>query len=230
MTFYNKTLFAFIISFRMDVLNFQLKAPCLLNMIGPSGTGKTFMAVDLVKRRREIFDPPPQKVLYIYTHWQPIFDQLASDKEVTFSTSMKSIQDSGITDGVIVIDDQPIHDKKSESNKIMEELALHSSHHNRNVCIYFTYQIFNQALRLISLNSQYLMIFAFRRNKSSVSILARHIAPTKSKFLMDAYMKATENKPYGYLFISVHPHDTSQYWVRSTVFPVTSETLVFTER
>ena len=205
----------------MDTIDFKLKAGSLHAIIGPSNSGKSTLALSLLKRRHEIFDIRIDRCYYINTHWQPAYQELAlSDPNVIFSTSLETVKEQAVSNCIIVFDDvTSLKDKNSKANKFLEELALHGAHHRNITVIYFLFQLFHPALRTITLSTAYFTIFDFCRDRSSVAYFSRQICPSRSKFLTDAFLKAVEGRDFGYLHINLHPHHKTRYWVRSEIFP-----------
>ena len=81
----------------MDNIDFKLKTGSLHAIVGGSNSGKSTLALSILKRRHEIFDKPIDTVYYINTHWQPAYQELAiSDPNVIFSTSLETVQDHAV--------------------------------------------------------------------------------------------------------------------------------------
>jgi hypothetical protein len=59
--------------------------------------------------------------------------------------------------------------------------------------------------RDIRLNTHYVIIMKSPTLRSQVTFLGRQLFSERSKFLIDAYKKATETS-YSYLFVNLHPH------------------------
>jgi hypothetical protein len=52
------------------------KTPFTMNIIGPSKCGKTSLVSDLLENQDTIMSPSPQKIIYCYSLYQPLFDYL----------------------------------------------------------------------------------------------------------------------------------------------------------
>ena len=144
----------------MDTIDFKLKTGSLHAIVAPSNSGKSTLALSLVKRRHEIFYKPIERVFYLNTHWQPAYQELAlSDPNVIFSTSLDTVKEQADTNCIIVFDDvTSLKDKTSKANKFLEELAMHGAHHRNITVIYFLFQLFHPALRTITLSTAYFTI------------------------------------------------------------------------
>ena len=215
-----------------DLIDFTVKGPCLLGLFSPSSGGKTHTALELVRNRKLIFDTRPTKAYFVYANWQKAFSDLAlKDPDVTFTTSIDSLNDPEVKDCLIVLDDQDLTTKGSKSQKVLKNFALRDSHHKSCVVIYMSHTLFHPALRLIQLQTQYLCVFRFARDVSSVSYLARQLAAGRTAFIVDAYRKAIESREQGaYLFININCKDSrAKFWLRNTILP-SLDMLVFVPR
>jgi hypothetical protein len=113
------------------------------------------------------------------------------------------------------------HDLKER----ISNLAANVVHHkNISLCV-CVHEIFVKQLRLLFLNSQYLLLFNFPRDQSSVTHLAKQICPKKSSFLQACYQYATKSG-YGYLFIDFTQTQNRILRYRNSIFPE-EDTLLF---
>ena len=103
----------------MDDISFTLPHPCTVTLCGPTGVGKTFLAFDMIKRRKELFSEPIEKVTYVYTEFQPKFFELeASDSNVQFTNDLYDIDKIKSGPHLVILDDVQqdlVSDKKRES-------------------------------------------------------------------------------------------------------------------
>ena len=216
----------------MDVIDFTLKAPFLLGLYSPSGVGKTTTAIRLVKERHRIISPAPAKVYFIYAFWQPIFNQISlEDPDVTFTTSIESLNDCSVKDCLIILDDQDILSRNSKSQKVLQNFATRASHHTNSSVVYTSHSLFSPSLRLIQLNTQYFCVYKFARDLSAISHLSRQLSPGNSSYINSAYRRAVDSREQGaYLFINLHNRDgKARYWLRNNIFP-DPETEVYLSR
>jgi len=206
-------------SFKMEAINFHVPHPGTMCICGVTGSGKTRLVLEIIKRRKELFSVPIDKVLYIYSDFQPIFADL-QDVEVTFSNSLVDIE--GIIAGphLVVIDDHMDTIEKGPHNELIKRFFIKHSHH-RNISVVLILQNpFAKGLRDINLNTQTLILFDNPRDKSVINYIARQICPGRTKFLSDAYQRAVSTREFGYLVMDLHPQNRKyKYWVRSDLFP-----------
>jgi hypothetical protein len=200
-----------------DVLN--LKTPLTMGVYGGTGSGKTVWVRKLLASN--LFDQTQKKIVYCYTEWQPIFDDtenegiefyegLPTNDEVNnWSESRQHI--------MLVLDDMM---QCIVNNVDVQHFFTATSHHRNVSIIILSQNIFAQgkAARTISLNLHYIVLFQNLRDTSQVMTLARQIFPSKTKYFMDAYQKATSRK-YGYLLIDISPHTDKTFQLRTSVLP-----------
>ena len=84
--------------------------------------------------------------------------------------------------------------------------------------VLITQNIFFQGrnMRTINLNIHYIILMSNPR-VAQISTLAQQVG--LGKVLMEAYIDAVCNKPYGYLVVNLSPHNSSGYKLFSNIFP-----------
>jgi len=206
----------------MDAFSFQIKHPCAGIISGPSGSGKTFLIAKMLKKRREIFDTPIDKVIYIYSHFQDIFHELqANDPGIIFTSNIEDMQNLATTPCLIICDDVMDSMKRgSRAQELITRFFVQSSHHLSCSVFLVLQNLFHPGVREISIQSHFLILFDQPRDRSTIGIVARQIVPGQSSFLVEAYKRACETREHGYLVIDLSPRNKScPYWVRSSLFP-----------
>ena len=139
-------------------------------------------------------------------------------------------QHKGFTDDghiyIIVIDDKISLVGKGEDNEIVTKLFTVRCHHNNATCILILQNPFHKNMRECSLNAHYLLLLDTPRDKSTPTMIGRQIFPRQS-FFTEAYRDSVVEKPYGQLFVDVHPKNKHlRTCVRSSIFP-DKDTLVY---
>ena len=192
----------------MDV---TFKHPCSILVAGPSHSGKTIFTFRLISEAAKMFSPPPQQVYYCYSLYQPLFDNFS---DIIFN---EGLPDMNMFDGskrVLLI----IDDLMNEINQSVTNIFTKGSHHRNVSVIFLTQNLFHKKQRTISLNTQYLIIFKCPRDMSQISVLAKQMYPTNSKFLIEAFLDAT-SKAYGYLLLDLRADTDDKIRVRTNIFP-----------
>ncbi len=93
--------------------------------------------------------------------------------------------------------------------------------HHRNISVIMLLQnLYFQSkfLRTLNLNSQYLMLFANKRDRQQMSILARQMYPGQVKFFMDSFEDST-SQPRGFLVCDLHPASDKRFQLRTKIMP-----------
>ena len=170
-------------------------------MIGSSGSGKTTTVFKIIKQR--LIEPMPEKIFYLYGAHQPIFDEWNNDKSNPPIKFVEGLQ-LDVIDGVkgpklLVCDDLIM--------ELSKKLATHfiaGSHHKQTTTIFVTHSLFlnNDLYRLISNNSQYILLFKNKRNFSQVTMLARQVLGKNKERLLEAYRYI---KAFDFVLLSFHP-------------------------
>ncbi|GIY56632.1 uncharacterized protein CEXT_247941 [Caerostris extrusa] len=116
---------------------------------------------------------------------------------------------------LIILDD--LQDRLTE--KISELFRVVS--HYRNISVTLLLQnVFPKckAMGDISLNSHYIILFKNSRDMSQINCSACRLYPLNSRFMSDAYIKAT-SRPYVYLVVDLHPRMDEEHRLRESLFP-----------
>ena len=215
----------------MDEVTFTLPHPCTISICGPTSSGKSFLAFDIIKRRAELFSEAIQEVTYVYSEYQSQFHELeAADSNVKFTNDLFDIDKIKSGPHLVIIDDlqQDLVSDKSK-RELVTNFFLRASHHRSISVVIILQNPFVKGLRDISINSQVTIIYDFARDRSIMSRISAQVCPGKTKFLQEAYQDAVTRSDYGYLVLIFHPRlKKYKYWVRSTLFP-SSDTVVYAE-
>ena len=196
----------------------RLCHPFSMLVSGTRGSGKTEFVKKLLRFQQEMIHPPIEKVIWCYGKHQPkLYDDLMQLKTPVsyikgFPNNLSSMLDLK-TNSLVVLDD--MMDKCREGR--IAELFFKGRHDNMSV-VYLTQDLFHKDQRLISLNSDFMVIFKNPRDASQFTHLAKQVRPHNIKFLQHAYQDAVE-KPYSYLFLDLHPTTPEEHRVRARIFP-----------
>ena len=202
-----------------ELIDFTLKHPCKVTLIGPSLCGKTRFIVDFLRNRNKLLSEKIDKVLYIYCDHQPIFTELAAtDPNIKFTTSLHDLETWDERPSIVVVDDFFDEFDRRENSRILTSYFVKHSHH-RSVTLIVTLQAaFHPQLRVVHRNTDYSCIWDFPRDRSFVRILSSQICPGKTRFLQDAYERAVSIGDY--LFLDMNPANKhTKYWARSSIYP-----------
>jgi hypothetical protein len=173
---------------------------------GVSQSGKTELVKKLLCQDTNIIEPCPKRIIVSYTERQPAYDEMAEHNNTIefrqgLDFDMSEFDSNNPT--VIVIDDQMNDVLRNEK---IQTLFTRGIHHKSVSIILLTQNFYPQGKfgRDIRLNCHYFIVMRSPTFVSQIQYLGRQVFPHHSKFLLDAYKKATAN-PYSYLFINLHP-------------------------
>ena len=162
--------------------------------------------------------PPTERIGWCYAkHQQDLFEELLKmnveyvkgipgDLGQYFKNNKRDL---------IILDD--LMDEASESLKVTQFLTC-DCQDNLSV-IYLTQNLFHRYQRVLSLNSDLMVIFKIPRDNLQFAIIARQIRPDKVKFLMWAYKDATSS-PHSYLMFDLKPDTEERFRVRSKFWKI----------
>jgi len=211
--------------------------PSTILIAGPTGCGKTRFVERVLTNG--MIQPSPSKIVWVYGEWQPIYDhlQLMYGGRIEFSKGYtESLYESfsPAVRNLLVLDDQMM--SQARDSKDLARLFTQGSHHRNLTVIYIIQNLFDQgkAMRSISLNSHYLVLFKNPRDRGQIRTLSQQMFPSgnkasRSKFLIDAFEDATGGSPYGYLVIDLKPDTPDRFRIRTRIFP-DEQTAVYVQR
>ena len=147
-------------------INLSFKHPFTLSLFGPTGSGKTNFALNLIKNRDNLISSKVDKIIIFYDSWQ---EEYSSFPDITFVNKVPSVSEfKSYTDpykfknGSLVI----LDDALSSTNIDIEKLFTIHSHHQKASLIYISQVVFsnNPYFRTISNNCLYILLLKNPRN------------------------------------------------------------------
>ena len=185
--------------------------PCSSMCItGQTGSGKTRFVYRFLKHVSKMYgDEPPDRIMYCYGIYQPLFDDMETDiQNLTFHqglTTSEELDDfkKDRKHRLIILDDLA-HRLLNDSE--MELLFTQGCHHRRISVIFITQNLFHQGskARTIALNTYYTVLLKNVRDISQIGVLGRQLFPGRGRLLTEAYSDATK-EPFGYLLVDTFP-------------------------
>ena len=201
--------------------DFKLGHPFTALLCGPSGCGKTTLMKNMLQKNSAIINPPPQRIVWLYKRWQPMYDIIKS----TVSPSIEFIQ--GIPPGI----DQPTFFNPKVNNLLiiddlmsscgddprMTEIFYEGSHHRSLSVALLCQNLYYSKSPTQRRNSHYVILFKNPNDLQSVMTFAKQVNPTKTKEVMQAYETATA-KPHGYLLLDFKQTTNEQDRLKANIF------------
>ncbi len=201
---------------KMSLLPF--KSGCSIFITGCTMSGKSTLTYKLLQNINKMFTKPiPQRILYCYGVYQPLFDEMKQTiPNIKFHQDLPELED--VTDNTLIILDDLI--SKAVKNDAVEGIFTQGCHHRGITIILISQNLYPQgkSAKTIQINTSYLILLQNLRDRSSLQILNRQIFPHYHQFLSKCFEDAMKEK-YGYLVIDLHPHSNDKTRVRSHIFP-----------
>ena len=200
-----------------------LRLPQSAIIAGATKSGKSTFVKKLLLDADKMFDQPVAEVIFVYTVWQPIYEELEAKLKgkIIFRQDIPGKNEvMALTDDLkfrlLILDDQQ---SKISSSDAADFVTIFCSH--RNLSTFILLQNFYYGckhLRTISLNVQTIVLFKNYRSAQQVKTLATQMHPGNSTYMVDAYNKATTGYPYGYLLIDLDPRTDKRFQFRTKIF------------
>lgn len=207
-------------------MHLKLVHPSTIIIAGPTGSGKTQFLYQLLACGH--FAPFPQRLVWLYSEWQPVYDQI---KLILPNTEfVNGLPTSGLYESfqssicnMLVLDDQMASAGK---NQDVVDLFTKGSHHRNLTVVYIVQNLYDQSkhMRTISLNAHYIILFKTTRDLSQVQRLGEQLCPRHSKCFLDMYYGATE-MPHSYILVDLHPETPEWARYRSNILSPSGPTL-----
>lgn len=197
--------------------------------LGPSGSGKSWWIVNLIKHRESLFDTKFNRILYCapakksQIHFQ-IYESIKKyfpETELIFGLPKPSDLIGDLLPKLVIMDDLM---QQIFSSPFMEEVFIQHSHHSSCSLIFTTQNFFNTGkTKTIMRQCNYKVIF----NSPSDQLILRHIGcqlkPETPNFLINIFSTLDRLFPqddYKYILIDGEPKSKMKHLrVRTHIFP-----------
>ena len=197
-------------------IDIMFKSPFTINIIGPSKCGKTSLVSNLLEYNTLIMNPSPQKIIYCFSLYQPLFDYLKEKiNNIIFIQGLPNLDE--LSDCLLVLDDLG---QECIDNKEIVNLFTVGSHHKNISVLLLTHNIFEKGkyMRTISLNCSYLIIFNNLRDRKQIKFLGSQLFPGETKFFEEILNDAFKTQERGFLIVDLLPDTINELRLRTFDF------------
>lgn len=180
----------------------------MANVSGPISSGKTYFVKTLLQHCMSKISPPPERILWLYKRWQPLYDIIKStvypSVEFIQGIPLDLEQDSFVHPGtrnLVILDD--LMSTAAKDSRI-NELFTESSHHRNLSVMAINQNLYYNKDPTQRRNCHYLVLFNNPVDRQQVMTLARQMYPVNPQHLLRHFKEAT-SKSYGYLLVDLKP-------------------------
>jgi hypothetical protein len=178
---------------------------------GSSGVGKTRLLLYILENAKQCLTRLPTTIIICFSCEQNFYEKF---KQFGIPVILhKGVLENDPPEGSLIIFD----DLQTETDKILP-FFIKLSHHLHLSVIYITQNIFLKQNRDITLNTNYIILFASWRDKKQISILASQIDPNNSSWIIKSYRDATK-QPFTYILFDFTPKTQEEFRIRDHVVP-----------
>ena len=197
---------------------FAFNTPTSLMIVGPSGCGKTVFTTRLLLENPDLFATTPGSIHYCYGSWQSGFETLKKSgvhfhEGIPDSTLLPKWFPQG---GILVLD--ALMDESGNDKNVLDLFTKHSHHQNITV-IYLCQDLFpaGKFAKTISRNAHYITAFKNPRDQFGLRNLLQQSFPTQCREVMETFRKVTDERPFAYMLLDLHPASRDDQFILSHV-------------
>ncbi|CAB3982341.1 DNA polymerase [Paramuricea clavata] len=213
-----------------------LQHPFMMTLCGPTQCGKTRYITDIIKNNDELIEPPVDKLLYLYTVYQPAYDDIQKHiRDNAATNALKTCEFVDCSGGILsldevrvklgkatllVLDDLMVVANANRTNlENLDNLASRDSHHTNTSVIFVCQSLAygNGRLRNCRVNSQYHTVFNSLTDSRDMEMIA------SNKKIPLARMRKIVNDvgktQHGYVLFDGSPRGYANSRIRTGIFP-----------
>ena len=201
----------------------RLQASANIIISGSNQSGKTVFTFKLIENAFCLISPPPEKIIYCYSEYQP--ELFSRYPDIEFHEGLPNLSEfNGNTVPILLV----LDDFLSQLNENVSDLFTKYGHHRQISVVYITQNLFSkgQHARTMSLNSHYIILFRNTRDRTQIATLARQMYPHNPRYMIEAYNDAV-SRHYGYLLIDLKPNSPDELRLRTNIVPDESPQIVY---
>lgn len=188
---------------------------------GCSGSGKTVFVSRLIKHHQKMFYTPPELIIYIYKHWQPLYSEIEKQhSKVIFNSNLPSEEElkdmvKDRNHSLLICDDMM---SEIGSSEFVRDVFTRLSHHLKVSTILLLQNATSPGKYNATLcrNAHVSVLMKSPREAYTIRALGTQLGDYKNLF--SAYKDATQ-KPFSYLVCDTHPNALAKFKYRTNIFP-----------
>lgn len=199
----------------------RFKLPFTAILSGSSGCGKSYFVKALLENMDQTMSTRPDKVIWCYGAYQPLYDELGKHVNVHFMEGLpSSLTDESLFppgNNLLVVDDCMA--EALNCDEICKAFTMYR-HHRKLSVILLVQNLFHQGKysRTLSLNANYLILFKSPRDKLQIRILAQQMFPGQKDYFLQVFNDATR-EPFSYLIVDLRPECSEELRLRTGILP-----------
>ena len=179
-----------------------IRTPSKIMIVGQSNCGKTRFIRDLLRIRP--FEHTFFKIYFYFMEKQKIYEEIQKENPgIEFIHGFpENFPSHGDNHTLIILDD--MINELGNGEQIVD-LFIKGSHHRKQTCILVSHNLFHdhKKYRLLSLQTNYLVLFRSPRDSSQISPLSYQIFPDKPEFIKNVFWKISHDQPFSFLFLDL---------------------------
>ena len=194
--------------------------PFTMTMSGPTGSGKTMLLKELLRKDKII--PSPDRIVYLYKRWQHLYDEMQETiPNIEFIRGIPDDLDEDAffdvkKNNVIICDDMM---SVAAVDPKIADLYTEGSHHRNLSVINLTQSLFPPGKNAVTQrrNTQYMIVFKSPMSQDQIRTLGTFMFPGRLDEFLQLYDEAVE-KPYGYLIIDAKQTTPNEERFKTDIF------------
>lgn len=200
--------------------------PSCIQIIGPTGTGKTSLCAGLILYKDSVFSKPPVKIYYRYRVWSSSFNTFSNLDYVSMSENIPDENEiqSMESNSILFLDDLSL--SVFNSSAILDLVMVRCRHQQISVVI-VSHNLFTQGkyARTIHLNTGAYFLHSQRQDHHQITLLGRRCFPGNGDKFLKCYQDAIRSNHFSYLLVDLSLHTNDLFRLRSQILP-TDEVMV----
>ena len=177
--------------------------PYSLLCVGGSGSGKTYAVIEFLKRRDHFMTYPKSlKILFFYKAYQPCYDTLKTDANVSFINEVPTLENlyerTKSSKPILIVIDDYVYNVRPE---LLIQISTTFRHRNCSIILLSQslYIAEHSGLRIFSHNVNFIWCFSNSRIGAQMKHFSVQVSPLRHREVMESYYHAINQGPGSFL-------------------------------